>query len=179
MIPAVKRKKKKYDKRGIGFDPSKAESYLDVLSDSRTKQMLQSNVFQKAKDFGMSRKQYYTRLSWLTDLGLMKKMHKDLGGHFELVYARTTFGETINNIVAIVDELARNSWRFKSYDSVSVAVDKDGKTNLTTDERQSLKETLFSDPRLKRIMALVNEASHLNHVQNETNLNSKGGERKN
>jgi hypothetical protein len=141
--------------------------------------MLQTDTFDKPRDFGMSRKMYYTRLSWLTNLGLIRKTHKQLGGHLQLVYTKTTFGETINNIVVIVDELARNSWRFKSYDSVSIAIDKDGKTHLSTDERQSLRDTLFSDPRLRRIMTLVSEASHLNHAQNETNFDSKGGERKN
>lgn len=182
MIPAAikRRTRTKYSKYPLNLDPTKAEAYLDILSDSTTKRMLQSNSFYKPKDFGLSRKQYYTRLSWLTELGLVKKVHKDLGGEFELVYAKTTFGETISDIVSIVDELAKNSWRFKSYDSVSTANDKDkSKMRLTSEERDSLRNTLFSNPKLRRILDLVSEASHLNHEQNETNFDRKGGERKN
>lgn len=182
MTAIVKRKqKKKYDKTPSWLDPSRAESYLAVLSDEKTRRMLEKGIFVKPKDFGLTRKQYYSRLTWLKELGLMERTYKQLDGRFNLVYARTTLGEVMNNMVIIAEELARNAWRFKSYDSVNRAVNSDRKSRMTSEERQSLRDTLFADPKLRRVMNLVNEASHLNHDnnKNETNFDKKGGERKN
>lgn len=165
---ATKRKytKKKSVDIAVTRDTSRSEPFLAALSDPKSRRMLQKDVFLKAKDLGMSRKQFYTRLMELKELGLVKKGYVSTETiPLRYMYSKTTLGDTINKLLFIVDELARNAWRFKSLDSVNLAVDEDkylSRTKgLTSHEHSELHATLFGEAGLKRILEMIDEASHL------------------
>lgn len=178
------RTKHVHTRRSQSVDLTSVQPYLGVLADEICRLMLIKGQFTGKDEFGLSRKQFYARLMVLKEVGLIKKVPGILrDGTFTPGYSRSELGTILAKLLLIVGEIARHSWRFKSLDSVNTAMDTDtymrrhdGRMRLSNNERTSLKDSLFSDPQLKQIISLIDEASaplsHLNQRQFEV----KGGE---
>lgn len=170
------RSKRKYGKSLQTIDPSHEHDYLVALSDSKTRDILLRQEFRTNSDFNLTRKQYYTRLATLRSLGLVKKIPVLIGGSHLAVYRRTEMGGIMVKLLTMMQELAENSWRFTSLDSLNTAMttQRNERRRLSKDEQKELYANLLGTPRLRRIVRLLDGIVEPDHSDVKTE--DKGGE---
>ena len=86
----------------------------------------------------LTRKQYYSRLSRMTKVGLVKRKK---GKH-----SLTTFGKVVYDAQTIIEKAVINYWKLKAIDSLEVSND------LPKEERLKLIDSLLDNNHLKEIL---------------------------
>jgi predicted transcriptional regulator len=99
---------------GIAYLVTESE-VLKCLSDEKSRDML-SVVRDKgmisAVDFGLTRKQYYSRLHGLIICGLIKKNKSK--------YQLTSFGKVVFDLHLVIKNTITNQyWKFKAFDAIA------------------------------------------------------------
>lgn len=86
----------------------------------------------------LTRKQYYSRLSRMKQIGLVRKKGDK--------YTLTTLGRIVYHSQTLIDTALANIWKLKAIDSL---VDASSGGGLTTEERQKMIDALIEDQRLR------------------------------
>jgi hypothetical protein len=87
---------------------------------------------------GLTRKEYYSRMSKLIKTGMVKRKN---GTHF-----LTAFGEIVYDAQTTIKKAVENYWKLKAIDSV------DSSDVISANERNALLETLIDDTGIKTIL---------------------------
>lgn len=87
----------------------------------------------------LSRKQYYSRISRMIRVGLIKRRSGKL--------VVTAFGRIVFKSQKIVEYANKNQWKLKVLDSIDVS------NELPREERIKLLDSLFENTRLKEILS--------------------------
>lgn len=94
---------------------------------------------------GLTRKQYYSRLSRLMSAGLVKRK----AGRYDY----TSMGRIIHRIMAIIEYTADNQYKLKAIDSLELSEE------LPPKERASLIDRLIDNEEIKRLMSAAGNSS--------------------
>jgi predicted transcriptional regulator len=86
----------------------------------------------------LTRKQYYSRLSRMTRVGLVKRKNGK--------YILTTFGKIVYDSQTTIENSLRNYWKLKAIDSLEMS------NELPKEEQQKLIETLLDNEQIKGIL---------------------------
>ncbi|MFY9967094.1 MAG: hypothetical protein WAU25_00415 [Nitrososphaeraceae archaeon] len=88
----------------------------------------------------LSRKQYYTRLSEMVEVGLIRKYHSN--------YTLTSFGKMVYDALEIIELGLTNFWKLKALDSLEFAKT----TRVPHEERERILESLIDNMKIKEIL---------------------------
>ena len=91
----------------------------------------------------LTRKQYYSRLSRMTRMGLVRRKNGK--------YVLTSFGKIVYESKLTLENALNNYWKLKAIDSIETS------NELPLEERQKLIETLLDNKGLKAV--IVREGS--------------------
>jgi predicted transcriptional regulator len=91
----------------------------------------------------LTRKQYYSRLSRMTRMGLVRRKNGK--------YVLTSFGKIVYECKLTLENALNNYWKLKAIDSIETS------NELPLEERQKLIETLLDNKGLKAV--IVREGS--------------------
>jgi hypothetical protein len=94
---------------------------------------------------GLTRKQYYSRLSRLMSAGLIKKKAGK--------YGYTSMGRIIHRITAIIEYAADNQYKLKAVDSLELSEE------LPPEERASMIDRLLDNEEIKRLLSAARNSS--------------------
>jgi len=86
----------------------------------------------------LSRKEYYSRMSRLTKLGMVKRKNRK--------NYLTAFGTVVYDGHTTIKKATENHYKLRAIDSVELSPD------ITRSERSKLIESLVDDPRIKEIL---------------------------
>jgi hypothetical protein len=87
----------------------------------------------------LTRKQYYSKLSRMVRVGLIKRRSGKL--------AVTTLGKIVYELQKVVHDAYNNHWKLKVLDSIEMSEE------LPREERKKLMDNLIEDSRLKQILS--------------------------
>ena len=88
----------------------------------------------------LSRKKYYTRLSEMVEVGLIRKYHSN--------YTLTSFGKMVYDALEIIELGLTNFWKLKALDSLEFAKT----TKVPHEERERILESLIDNMKIKEIL---------------------------
>ena len=88
----------------------------------------------------LSLKQYYTRLSEMVEVGLLRKYHSN--------YTLTSFGKMVYDALEIIELGLTNFWKLKALDSLEFAKT----TKVPHEERERILESLIDNMKIKEIL---------------------------
>jgi hypothetical protein len=97
------------------------------------------NSVELRRKVSLSRKQYYSRISRMIRVGLIKRRSGKL--------VVTAFGRIVFKSQKIVEDANKNQWKLKVLDSIDVS------NELPREERIKLLDSLFENTRLKEILS--------------------------
>ncbi len=97
------------------------------------------NSVELRRKVSLSRKQYYSRISRMIRVGLIKRRSGKL--------VVTAFGRIVFKSQKIVEDANKNQWKLKVLDSIDVS------NELPREERVKLLDSLFENTRLKEILS--------------------------
>lgn len=86
----------------------------------------------------LTRKQYYSRLSRMTKVGLVKKRN----GRYTL----TAFGKIVHDSQITIEKAINNYWKLKAIDSLEMS------NELPKEEQRKLMESLLDNEELREIL---------------------------
>jgi predicted transcriptional regulator len=86
----------------------------------------------------LTRKQYYSRLSRMTRVGLVRRKNGK--------YILTTFGKVVYDCQTTVENALKNYWKLKAIDSLQTS------NELPKEEQQKLIERLLDNQEIKEIL---------------------------
>jgi hypothetical protein len=87
----------------------------------------------------LTRKQYYSKLSRMVRVGLIKRRSGKL--------VVTTLGKIVYELQKVVQDAYNNHWKLKVLDSIEISEE------LPREERKKLMDNLIDDSRLKQILS--------------------------
>lgn len=87
----------------------------------------------------LTRKQYYSKLSRMVRVGLIKRRSGKL--------VVTTLGKIVYELQKVVQDAYNNHWKLKVLDSIEMSEE------LPREERKKLMDNLIEDSRLKQILS--------------------------
>ena len=87
----------------------------------------------------LTRKQYYSKLSRMVRVGLIKRRSGKL--------VVTTLGKIVYELQKVVQDAYKNHWKLKVLDSIEMSEE------LPREERKKLMDNLIEDSRLKQILS--------------------------
>ena len=121
-----------------------ADRVLTAISDKESLELFKFIAINNEDSDGLrtktnlTRKQYYSRLSRMTKVGLVKRKK---GKH-----SLTAFGKVIYDAQTIVERAVNNYWRLKAIDSLEISND------LPEEERIKLIDSLLDNNHIKEIL---------------------------
>jgi DNA-binding HxlR family transcriptional regulator len=116
---------------------------------------------------GLTRKQYYSRLSALAKAGLIKRRNKR--------YFLTSFGKIVYDVQLIIGKALENHWKLAAIDSIESPGNNVG---LSTEERNKIIEVLIKDPEIKEsVLKERHPAVTNNDIAARTCNNNNGNNR--
>jgi hypothetical protein len=116
---------------------------------------------------GLTRKQYYSRLSALTKAGLIKRRSRR--------YFLTSFGKIVYDAQLIIGKALENHWNLAAIDSIESPGNSFG---LSTEERNKIIEVLINDPEIKEsVLKERHSAVTNNDIAGRTCSNNNGNNR--
>ena len=122
------------------------EKVLDSLGDRKSLSIFKyiakqpSDTSTLRSQLSLSRKQYYTRLSEMVEVGLIRKYHSN--------YTLTSFGKMAYDALEIIELGLTNFWKLKALDSLEFA-----KTpRVPFEERERILESLIDNMKIKEIL---------------------------
>jgi hypothetical protein len=132
--------------RAISADKSLVLLNTIALSNSES-ETLMSRV-------GLTRKQYYSRMSALTATGLIKRQNKR--------HSLSSIGKIVCDAQLIIGKAVENHWKLAAIDSIG-SLRKTG--GLSTEDRKKIIEVLIKEPEIKES---VSKERHLAVTNNDT-----------
>jgi hypothetical protein len=175
VITVKKKSRKKVRLSGVQISATEDLRLLDVLGalgDEITLDMFSSKYITRSPT--RSRKQHYSRMQLLKNLGLFTKVRSSsVSGRIHLVkgqsanpvYVRTALGNVVFQIVTLLEKVLTQSWRWKGLDAFN------GMRNMTPQDRENIRTNLMSNPEVQEIVRILDSTSHLIHEEEK-----KGGE---
>ena len=127
--------------------PCTTARVLSVLGDEKTIDMFKTlTVNTKETKARLSRKQFYTRLEGLRDLGLVTKVGSK--------YSLTMFGIIVKNILDLGERAVISKTRLDIVDAAQKAMER---TEMYVDEKewQEFLDTTIQDPAIKKMVFSV------------------------
>lgn len=122
------------------------DKVMYALGDRKSLSIIKSIAKQPAdtatlrSQLNLSRKQYYTRLSEMVDVGLIRKYRSN--------YTLTSFGKMVFDALGIIELGLTNYWKLKALDSLEFA-----KTaRVPNEERERILESLIDNMKIKEIL---------------------------
>jgi len=121
-----------------------ADRVLTAISDKESLELFKFIAINNEDSDGLrtktnlTRKQYYSRLSRMTKVGLVKRKK---GKH-----SLTAFGKVVYDAQAIIEKAVNNYWTLKAIDSIEVSND------LPEEERIKLIDSLLDNSHIKEIL---------------------------
>jgi DNA-binding HxlR family transcriptional regulator len=122
------------------------EKVIDSLGDRKSLSIFKyiakqpSDTSTLRSQLSLSRKQYYTRLSEMVEVGLVRKYHSN--------YTLTSFGKMVYDALEIIELGLTNFWKLKALDSLEFA-----KTaRVPHEERERILESLIDNMKIKEIL---------------------------
>ena len=121
-----------------------ADKVLTAISDKESLELFRFIAINNEDSDGLrtktnlTRKQYYSRLSRMTKVGLVKRKK---GKH-----SLTAFGKVVYDAQAIIEKAVNNYWTLKAIDSIEVSND------LPAEERIKLIDSLLDNSHIKEIL---------------------------
>jgi predicted transcriptional regulator len=121
-----------------------AASILRTISDDKSMELFRTiaqgsidseNLKNKTK---LTRKQYYSRLSRMTKVGLVRKKSGK--------YTLTAFGKVVYDSQVTVEKAISNFWKLKAIDSLEMS------NELPKEEQRKLMDALLDNQELKEIL---------------------------
>lgn len=113
------------------------------------------------RKLGLTRKQYYSRLSRLTETGLIRKQN----GRYSL----TLLGHMIYDIHITTCKVLSYHWKLKAIDSIQMSVP----VRLPEEEFSKVLDTLISDYKIKDMVTKAIAPSLINSEKYPRNLETK------
>jgi hypothetical protein len=95
---------------------------------------------------GLTRKQYYSRMSALTNAGLILRSNGQ--------YSLTSFGKVVYEAQLLIEMAKQNYWKLRAIDSVEFSA-----RGLSLEERSKIIETLIVEDDLKEILLGRNQTN--------------------
>ena len=122
-----------------------ADRVLTAISDKESLELFKFIAINNNEDSdglrtktNLTRKQYYSRLSRMTKVGLVKRKK---GKH-----SLTAFGKVVYDAQTIIEKAVNNYWTLKAIDSIEVSND------LPEEERIKLIDSLLDNSHIKEIL---------------------------
>jgi predicted transcriptional regulator len=121
-----------------------ADRVLTAISDKESLELFKFIAINNEDSDGLrtktnlTRKQYYSRLSRMTKVGLVKRKK---GKH-----SLTAFGKVVYDAQTIIEKAVNNYWTLKAIDSIEVSND------LPEEERIKLIDSLLDNSHIKEIL---------------------------
>ena len=122
------------------------DKVMYALGDRKSLSIIKSIAKQPAdtatlrSQLNLSRKQYYTRLSEMVEVGLIRKYRSN--------YTLTSFGKMVYDALGIIELGLTNYWKLKALDSLEFA-----KTaRVPHEERERILESLIDNMKIKEIL---------------------------
>lgn len=121
-----------------------ADRVLTAISDKESLELFKFIAINNEDSDGLrtktnlTRKQYYSRLSRMTKVGLVKRKK---GKH-----SLTAFGKVVYDAQTIIEKAINNYWTLKAIDSIEVSND------LPEEERIKLIDSLLDNSHIKEIL---------------------------
>jgi predicted transcriptional regulator len=117
------------------------EQSLDLF-----KAIAQTNVNSAilTKNAKLTRKQYYSRMSRMTKVGLIKRKNGK--------YFLTSLGKVIYQAQTLIGNTLKDYWKLKAIDSLDISTS----TGLPQEEHDKILHTLIDDQQIKQILLVKN-----------------------
>lgn len=122
------------------------EKVIDSLGDRKSLSIFKyvaqepSDTSTLRRQLDLSRKQYYTRLSEMVEVGLIRKYHSN--------YTLTSFGKMVYDALGIIELGLTNFWKLKALDSLEFT----RTTKVPHEERERILESLIDNMKIKEIL---------------------------
>lgn len=148
------------------------ENVLKALSDRKTQKMFKAIVDSEnvgshllIVELGLTRRQYYNRISYLLDAGLVRR-HR---GKYKL----SSFGKVIYSLQRIAERTASNYWKLEAIDSIRMS----DNSNLADVDYMKIVDILLDDVEIRDIYLHRDVLSH-ESKPNENERRFRENERK-
>lgn len=146
------------------------ENILRVLSAGKSLVLLNTIALSNSESeilmsrLGLTRKQYYSRLSALVKTGLIKRRNRS--------YFLTSFGKIVYDAQLIIGKAVENHWKLAAIDSIESPGNSFG---LSSEERSKIIEVLIKDPEVKEsVLKERHPAATNNDIAVRTCSNNNG-----
>jgi predicted transcriptional regulator len=122
------------------------EQVINALADRKSLSIFKyvarepSDTSTLRRKLNLSRKQYYTRLSEMVDVGIIRKYHSN--------YTLTSFGKMVYDALGVIELGLTNYWKLKALDSLEFAKS----TKVPHEERERILESLIDNMKIKEIL---------------------------
>jgi DNA-binding HxlR family transcriptional regulator len=122
------------------------EKVIDSLGDRKSLSIFKyiakqpSDTSTLRTQLSLSRKQYYTRLSEMVEVGLVRKYHSN--------YTLTSFGKMVYDALEIMELGLTNFWKLKALDSLEFAKP----ARVPHEEKERILESLIDNMKIKEIL---------------------------
>lgn len=120
---------------------------INAISDARSLELfkaiaqMNSNSDTFRKKIRLTRKQYYSRMSRMTRVGLIKRKNGK--------YFLTSLGKVVYQAEAMIEGALNDYWKLKAIDSLETSINSAG---LPDDERKKILDTLIDNRHIKEIL---------------------------
>jgi predicted transcriptional regulator len=120
---------------------------INAISDARSLELFKaiaqtnSNSDTFRKKIKLTRKQYYSRMSRMTRVGLIKRKNGK--------YFLTSLGKVVYQAEAMIEGALNDYWKLKAIDSLETSINSAG---LPDDERKKILDTLIDNRHIKEIL---------------------------
>jgi hypothetical protein len=120
---------------------------INAISDTRSLDLFKaisqtnSNSDTFRKKIKLTRKQYYSRMSRMTRVGLIKRKNGK--------YFLTSLGKVVYQAEAMIEGALNDYWKLKAIDSLDTSINSAG---LPDDERKKILDTLIDNRHIKEIL---------------------------
>ena len=121
-----------------------ADKVITAISDKESLELFRIIAINSEDSDGLrtktnlTRKQYYSRLSRMTKVGLVKRKKG--------MHSLTAFGKVVYDAQTIIEKAVNNYWRLKAIDSLEISND------LPEEERIKLIDSLLDNKHIKEIL---------------------------
>jgi len=120
---------------------------INAISDARSLELFKaiaqtnSNSDTFRKKIRLTRKQYYSRMSRMTRVGLIKRKNGQ--------YFLTSLGKVVYQAEAMIEGALNDYWKLKAIDSLETSINSSG---LPDEERKKILDTLIDNRHIKEIL---------------------------
>jgi predicted transcriptional regulator len=121
-------------------------SVLNSISDEKSLDLFKNIVMTKTgdtnilkKNLRLTRKQYYSRMSRMTKVGLIKRVKGK--------YILTSLGKVVYEAESMIENALNDYWKLKAIDSIL-----EKENSINTKERNKILDSLIDNQKIKEIL---------------------------